>query len=108
MCHCYTPVSLKSKSNAESFGVGSTGYLGRFVVQQFKEQGYWIRSLARNPKKLEEHGLFLEPVVKDRIDEIFVGETTKPEILIGVCDGIDIVFSSIGITIYEEIMSMIQ
>jgi len=77
---------------------GSTGYLGRFVVQQFKQQGYWIRALARNPKKLEEHGSFLEPAVKDRIDEIFVGEATKPETLIGVCDSIEIVFSSIGIT----------
>ena len=77
---------------------GSTGYLGRFVVQEFKKQGYWVRALARNPKKLEETGPFLEPAVKDQIDEVFVGEVTKPETLHGLCDGIDIVFSSIGIT----------
>jgi uncharacterized protein YbjT (DUF2867 family) len=77
---------------------GSTGYLGRFVVQEFKEQGYWVRALARNPKKLEETGPFLEPVAKDWVDEVFVGEATKPETLIGVCDDIDIIFSSIGIT----------
>jgi len=77
---------------------GSTGYLGKFVVQEFKKQDYWIRALARNPKKLEETGPFLEPVVKDQIDEIFVGEVTRPETLHGLCDGIDIVFSSIGIT----------
>lgn len=77
---------------------GSTGYLGRFAVQEFKEQGYWVRALARNHKKLEETGPFLEPAVKDLIDEVFAGEATKPETLIGVCDGIDIVFSSIGLT----------
>ncbi len=77
---------------------GSTGYLGRFVTEEFKRQGYWVRALARNPKKLEKVGPFLEPTVKDQIDEIFLGEVTKPETLRGLCDGIDIVFSSIGIT----------
>ncbi|MBW2364782.1 MAG: NmrA family NAD(P)-binding protein, partial [Deltaproteobacteria bacterium] len=32
---------------------GATGYLGRFVVQEFKKRGYWVRALARNPHKLE-------------------------------------------------------
>jgi uncharacterized protein YbjT (DUF2867 family) len=77
---------------------GSTGYLGKFVVREFKKRGYWVRALARNPQKLEETGPFLEPAVKDQIDEIFVGEVTKSETLCGLCDGIDIVFSSIGIT----------
>jgi uncharacterized protein YbjT (DUF2867 family) len=77
---------------------GATGYLGRFVVQEFKKRGYWVRALARNPQKLVEIGPFLEPAVKDQVDEVFVGEVTKPETLSGLCDGIDIVFSSIGIT----------
>jgi uncharacterized protein YbjT (DUF2867 family) len=77
---------------------GSTGYLGKFVVQEFKKRGYWVRALVRNPKKLEKTGLFLEPAVKDQIDEIFVREVTKPETLYGLCDSIEIVFSSIGIT----------
>ncbi|NTW48305.1 MAG: NAD(P)H-binding protein, partial [Chlorobiales bacterium] len=69
---------------------GSTGYLGQYVVRELKKQGYWVRALARNPKKLDE--------IKDSIDEIFVGEVTKPETLNGVCKGIDVLFSSIGIT----------
>ncbi len=77
---------------------GSTGYLGKFVVQEFKKQGYWVRALARNPRKLEETGPPLEPAVKDQIDEVFIGEVTRPETLHRLCDGIDIVFSSIGIT----------
>ena len=77
---------------------GSTGYLGKYVVQEFKERGYWVRALARHPQKLEEVGPFLEPAVKDKVDEVFIGEVTRPETLHGLCDGIDIVFSSIGIT----------
>ena len=32
------------------------------------------------------------------MDEVRVGQVTTPETLKGVCDGIDIVFSSVGIT----------
>ncbi|MFC2047462.1 SDR family oxidoreductase [Chloroflexota bacterium] len=77
---------------------GSTGYLGRYVVQEFKERGYWVRVLARNPKKLEQTGPFLEPSVIDKVDETFTGKVTRPATLYGLCDDIDIVFSSIGIT----------
>jgi uncharacterized protein YbjT (DUF2867 family) len=77
---------------------GATGYLGRFVVREFKNQGYWVRALARNPQKLEKTGPYLEPAVRDQVDEVFVGEVTDPRTLSGLCDGIDIVFSSIGIT----------
>jgi len=77
---------------------GSTGYLGRFIVQEFKDRGYWVRALARNPEKLKQTGQFLEPAVIDSIDEVFIGEVTRPETLHGLCDNIDIVFSSIGIT----------
>lgn len=77
---------------------GSTGYLGKFVVQEFKRRGYWVRALTRNPKKLEQTGPLLELAVIDKVDEVFVGEVTRPETLQGLCNDIDIVFSSIGIT----------
>jgi len=77
---------------------GATGYLGRFVVQEFKRRGYWIRALARNPQRLAEPGPFLSPAVRDQIDDLFVGEVTQPETLVGVCDGIEVVFSSVGMT----------
>ncbi len=77
---------------------GATGYLGKFVVKEFKRQGYWVRALARNPQKLGQQGQFLEPAVTEYIDEVFVGEITKPETLDGVLRDIDILFSSIGIT----------
>lgn len=77
---------------------GATGYLGRFVVREFRKRGYWVRALARNPKKLEQTGPFLEPAVIDQINEVFIGQVTRPETLNGLCNDIDIVFSSIGIT----------
>jgi hypothetical protein len=36
--------------------------------------------------------------VRDQIDDLFVGEVTKPETLAGLCDGIEVVFSSVGLT----------
>jgi uncharacterized protein YbjT (DUF2867 family) len=69
--------------------VGATGYLGKFLVQECKQRGYWVRALARNPRKLDP--------VRDSVDEIFTGEATKPETLRGLCDGIDIIVSSLGV-----------
>jgi len=77
---------------------GATGYLGRFVVQEFKRRGYWVRALARKPERLAEPGPFLAPAVRDQIDDLFVGQVTQPETLAGLCDGIDVVFSSVGMT----------
>ena len=69
---------------------GATGYLGKYVVKEFKKQGYWIKVLTRSAEKLTS--------IREFIDEIFVGEITKPDSLNGICKDIDIVFSSIGIT----------
>jgi uncharacterized protein YbjT (DUF2867 family) len=77
---------------------GATGYLGRFVVQEFKRRGYWIRALARHPERLAQPGPFLAPAVRHQIDDLFVGQVTQPETLAGLCEGIDVVFSSVGLT----------
>ena len=77
---------------------GATGYLGKYTILEFHRQGYWVRALTRNKKKLSEVGPFGEPEVMDCIDEVFVGEATRPETLAGLCEDIDIVFSSIGLT----------
>ena len=69
---------------------GATGYLGQFVVQALKEEGHWVRALGRSAEKLAP--------LQQYADELFIGEVTDPESLAGVCDGIDVVFSSVGIT----------
>lgn len=69
---------------------GATGYLGGFVAREFKSRGHFIRTLARSPHKLD--------YMKDEIDEIVKGEVTDPGSIEDICKGIDVVFSSIGIT----------
>ncbi len=79
---------------------GATGYLGKFVAHEFKNRGYWVRTLTRNMASLETPGPFTAPAIsRDDVDEVFIGEATKPETLAGLCEGqIDIVFSSLGIS----------
>jgi uncharacterized protein YbjT (DUF2867 family) len=77
---------------------GATGYLGRYAVREFKRRGFWVRVLARNPEKLKVKGPFMEPAIDHLHDDLFVVEITRQETLRGLCDDIDIVFSSIGIT----------
>jgi uncharacterized protein YbjT (DUF2867 family) len=78
---------------------GATGYLGKFAVKAFKAQGYYVRVLTRNEGRLHETGPFTAPALKKSdYDDVFVGEITKPETLAGIMDGIDLVFSSVGIS----------
>lgn len=77
---------------------GASGYLGRYVVQEFKNRGCKVRALVRNPEKIRHEGAHGEPAIDRIADEIFRGEATKPETIAGVCEGIDIVFSSLGMT----------
>jgi uncharacterized protein YbjT (DUF2867 family) len=77
---------------------GSTGYIGRYVVQEFKNRGYWVRALVRNSDKIKKSGPHLEPVLDHLADEFFIGDATKPESIQGVCDGVELVFSSLGMT----------
>lgn len=69
---------------------GATGYLGGFVAREFKSRGHFVRALARSAHKLD--------CMKEELDEIVEGEITKPQSIEGICDGIDVVFSSVGIT----------
>lgn len=69
---------------------GATGYLGRHVVAELKRRGHWVRALARDRARLG-------PLASS-VDEVFVGQITDPSTLVGVCDGVDAVFSSVGIT----------
>ncbi|MCD6087829.1 MAG: SDR family oxidoreductase [Candidatus Hydrothermae bacterium] len=79
---------------------GASGYLGRYVALEFKKRGHWIRVLVREKSlhKLKEIGPFLQPPIKDQVDDIFIGEVTDRVSLKGIMDGIDVVFSSVGIT----------
>ena len=78
---------------------GATGYLGKYAVQAFKQRGYFVRVLTRSAERVAETGPFTAPALTpEDYDELFVGEISKPETLKGLLDGIDVVFSSIGIS----------
>ena len=72
---------------------GATGYLGKYIVNELKSRGYWVRVLIR---KGSQKKLFTN------VDDFFVGEITKPKTLIGIAENIDWVFSTIGITRQED------
>ena len=67
---------------------GATGYLGRHTLSVAHERGFRVRALARDAKKLDD--------LADCIEEVFEGQATQPETLEGMCDDVDIVFSSLG------------
>lgn len=69
---------------------GATGYLGHYVAKAFKDALYQTEVMVRNPEKFRDLNL--------EVDKVITAEITKPETLQGICDGIDIVFSSVGIT----------
>ncbi|NTU58460.1 MAG: SDR family oxidoreductase [Chlorobiaceae bacterium] len=77
---------------------GSTGYIGRYVVEELKGRGYWVRALVRNPDKIKTQGAHLEPSLENLADEFFIGDATKLDSIAEVCNGVDVVFSSLGMT----------
>lgn len=91
--------STDSPSAKRVLVAGATGYVGKFAVQQFKRRGYWVRVLTRSESRLRKPGPFTAPGIDPAdCDDVFVGEVTKPETLEGLMDGIDVVFSSVGIS----------
>jgi uncharacterized protein YbjT (DUF2867 family) len=79
-----------NKAKKRILVAGSTGYLGSYVVEEFKRRGHPVRALARSAEKLSR--------LHNQPDEIFQAQITEPKSLSGVCNGIDVVFSSVGIT----------
>jgi uncharacterized protein YbjT (DUF2867 family) len=69
---------------------GASGYLGRYVVQELRARGHYVRALVRAADKVAD--------LVDQIDEVVVGQVTDPATLRRCCDDIDVVFSSVGIT----------
>src|SRR6185312_6862982 len=73
---------------------GATGYLGKHVARALKERGAWVRALIRNPQQ--------RSALLPWVDDFAVAQVTRPPTLCRVADGVDAVFSSIGITRQRE------
>ncbi|MFK8162196.1 MAG: SDR family oxidoreductase [Lewinella sp.] len=69
---------------------GATGYLGNYIVQELMTRQMDFKAIARSPQKLE--GLGLSPT---QIIEARVTDTTT---LLGCCNNVDVVISTVGIT----------
>lgn len=67
---------------------GATGYLGKHLVREAHERGHFVRALVRSPEGLGD--------VRLLCDDIFVGHATQRETLRNLCEGIDVVVSSLG------------
>jgi uncharacterized protein YbjT (DUF2867 family) len=80
---------VSDSSRGRVLVAGATGYLGRHVLEALHTHGYPTRALVRDPERLGD--------VRDQCDEVFVGQATENKTLDGLCDGVEIVFSSIGL-----------
>lgn len=70
---------------------GATGALGHEVVLALKQRGLYVRALGRDPKRLE--------AVCGVADERVVANALRPETLRGICDGMTMVFSTVGASV---------
>lgn len=69
---------------------GATGYLGRYVTQELAtSESYDTKIVVRQKSKAQ---------LKYPDVEVVEAEVTQPDTLAGICEGVDIVISSIGIT----------
>ncbi len=68
---------------------GASGYLGQYLVSELKKRGFWVRVLIR--KETQKAKL-------KNVNDYFIGQITQADTIKGITDGIDWVFSSIGIT----------
>jgi putative NADH-flavin reductase len=66
--------------------IGGTGKAGRYLINELTGQGYRVRALARNPRKLE------ETILVERVE----GDVTNYESVHHLVDGCDVVISTLG------------
>ncbi|GAA4488623.1 SDR family oxidoreductase [Microbacterium panaciterrae] len=78
--------------------IGATGYLGRHLVSELHARGYRITALARNRERALGPGPFGSPALAGLVDEWVIGDVTNPAITDGICDDVDRVVSSLGVT----------
>ena len=74
--------------NIKVLVAGSTGYLGKHILKELESRGIGFKAIARNPSKL--------PDLNN--GQVLKAEVTIPSSLSGICDGFDVVISSVGIT----------
>jgi len=67
---------------------GATGYLGGYIIKELAEQNIAYKAITRSPQKLKAL----------KADQVIKAELTQAETLRGICAGMDVVISTVGIT----------
>lgn len=67
---------------------GATGHLGRAVIRELHNRGYWIRALVRDTGKLQD--------TRAVINEVVAGDVADSSLLERVCNSVDVLFSCLG------------
>lgn len=69
---------------------GATGYLGRFLVAEFRRRGWQVLALVRDRQRAQAGGLVADALIE--------AQATERASLSGVLGGVDLVVSALGIT----------
>ena len=69
---------------------GATGYLGGYIIKELQKRKLDFVALARNAEKLKKYNIDTH--------QIKVAEVTQANDLKGVCEGVEVVISTLGIT----------
>ena len=78
---------------------GATGYLGRYILDELIRQNIQTRILVRDLKKVDKNERDSETV------ESIKAEVTNPQTLENLCDGVDTLISTVGITRQKDGLS---
>jgi uncharacterized protein YbjT (DUF2867 family) len=67
---------------------GSTGSVGKQIAKEARRKGYVLTAVVRSSQKAND--------LADIAEHILIADVTKPNELLGICNGFDIVISSLG------------
>ena len=77
----YNPIKVTTK-NARILVTGATGYIGGRLIPRLLSNKFNVRVLVRDKEKIRNKSWFSSV-------EVFEGDLTKPETLVGLPDGVD-------------------
>lgn len=75
---------------------GATGYLGKYITLDLLNRNIDTRIIVRDKTKVK--------LKNDRL-EVIEAQVTQPETLTGICEGVDVLISSVGITRQKDGLS---
>jgi uncharacterized protein YbjT (DUF2867 family) len=81
---------MKKTNSQTVLLAGATGYLGGYIARALSQNQMAAKLIARSPQKLK--------LLESKTVKIIKAEVTKPETLVGICEGVTTVISTVGIT----------